>query len=93
MSLTWMAWTIPTAIFILLIFLAILIMIILEIKFPGGNPRRGILGIDTTRGDRLFISILGSTFIALGWLFFSATHLWGILVLVVIWFFVVFCWV
>ena len=26
---------------------------------PGGNPRHGIFAIDTTRGDRLFISLLG----------------------------------
>ena len=25
-------------------------------KKPGGSPRKGILGLDTTRGDRLFLS-------------------------------------
>ena len=34
----------------------------------GGAPRKGVLGIVTTRGDRLFISLLGSAFIHLAWL-------------------------
>jgi predicted small integral membrane protein len=33
---------------------------VLEWRSPGGAPRRGILGLDTTRGDRLFITLLGS---------------------------------
>ena len=32
------------------------------------RPRRGIFGLDTTRGDRLFITLLGSAFIFLAWL-------------------------
>lgn len=32
------------------------------------TPRRGVLGMETTRGDRLFITLLGSAFINLGWL-------------------------
>lgn len=94
MSLSWMAWTFPTALFVLFIAASIALMIILEIKYPGGNPRKGIFGVDTTRGDRLFISILGSVFIALAWLFFAGINfLWGILVLIIAWFFVVFRWV
>ena len=93
MDLSWMAWTLPTAAFVVFIFLSLIVMIIWEIKYPGGNPRRGIFGIDTTRGDRLFISILGSAFISLAWLFFMSTPLWGALVLSVTWFFIVFRWV
>jgi len=48
-----------------------------EWKSPGGDPRHGILGLDTTRGDRLFITILGSAFIFLGWLALMGTPLWG----------------
>ena len=40
---------------------------ILAIKFPE-TPRVGILRIETTRGDRLFITLLGSAFINLAWL-------------------------
>jgi len=40
---------------------------VLAIRYPE-TPRRGVLGIDTTRGDRLFITLLGSAFINLAWL-------------------------
>ena len=32
------------------------------------TPRVGIIGIETTRGDRLFITLLGSAFINIAWL-------------------------
>ncbi len=57
---------------------------------PGGNPRRGIFRIDTTRGDRLFITLVGSAFIFMGWLWLFSTPLWGGLVISVIWGFFVF---
>ena len=34
-----------------------------EAVSPGGGPRYGILRFETTRGDRLFLSLLGSAFI------------------------------
>ena len=45
-------------------------------KDPGGSPRKGILGLDTTRGDRLFVSLLGSAFIHLAWLGLTSMILW-----------------
>jgi predicted small integral membrane protein len=54
MGLSWMAWTWPTAAFFVFILLALTGMAIWEWRSPGGAPRRGILGLDTTRGDRLF---------------------------------------
>jgi len=42
-------------------------------------PRRGALGIETTPGDRLFISLLGSAFIHLAWLGLVGEPLWGAL--------------
>ena len=39
-----------------------------EAASPGGDPRVGILRFETTRGDRLFVSLLGCAFICLGWL-------------------------
>ena len=51
-------------------------MIIWEKYVPGGSPRKGILGLDTTRGDRLFISLLGSAFIHLIWLALIPFSLW-----------------
>src|SRR2546422_582478 len=68
-SLTdWMAWTWQTAAFFGFIVLCLVAMSVWEVYSPGGGPRRGILRLDTTRGDRLFISLLGSAFIFLAWL-------------------------
>ena len=47
-----------------------------EKKVPGGSPRRGILGLDTTRGDRLFVSLLSAAFIHLAWLGLTDFNLW-----------------
>jgi len=88
-----MAWTWPTAVFFAAIVLALIIMILWERASPGGGPRRGILGLDTTRGDRLFISLLGSAFIHLLWLAFFGTPLWGAVVISVIYGISVFRWV
>ena len=74
--ITWMAWTWQTASFFIFIALCLTAMVIWEKKSPGGNPRKGILGLDTTRGDRLFISLLGSAFIHLFWLALVGSVLW-----------------
>lgn len=63
----WMAWTLPTAIFFGVIATTLIVFTILAIKFPE-TPRVGVLRIETTRGDRLFITLLGSAFINLAWL-------------------------
>ncbi|HKL04220.1 MAG TPA: DUF2160 domain-containing protein [Roseovarius sp.] len=63
----WMAWTWPTAIFFMVIAGLLITFSILAIKFPE-TPRKGVLQIETTRGDRLFITLLGSAFINLAWL-------------------------
>ena len=93
MGLSWMAWTWPTAAFFIFILSALLCMVVWEWRKPGGSPRRGILGLDTTRGDRLFITLLGSAFIGLGWLGIMGTPLWGALVISIAFGFVVFRWV
>lgn len=77
MDLTWMAWTWPTAIFFIAIASAIAAMGLWEMASPGGHPRVGILRFETTRGDRLFVSLLGSAFICLGWLWATDMTLWG----------------
>ena len=91
--MTWMAWTWPTAAFFAFIALCLVGMVVWELRSPGGGPRHGILGLDTTRGDRLFISLLGSAFIFLGWLAIFGTPLWGGLVVSLIYVFAVFRWV
>ena len=90
MDLSWMAWTWPTAAFFSAVAISIVSMGVWEKYSPGGNPRRGVFGIDTTRGDRLFISWLGTGFIHLGWLALVGSPLWGALALSIGWFIFVF---
>jgi predicted small integral membrane protein len=73
----WMAWTWQTALFFGVIALLLLLLTVLEIRRPGGAQRRGVLGLVTTRGDRLFISLLAAGFAHLLWLGFFGTPLWG----------------
>lgn len=75
-NLAWMAWTKPTAIFFITIVCLLLAMSIWEAISPGSGPRIGILRFETTRGDRLFLSLLGSAFIHLAWLGFVGPDLW-----------------
>jgi len=82
---TWMAWTRTTIAFFLFLVSAITTMGLIERAYPGGAPRTGVFAIDTTRGDRLFITLLGSAFIFLGWLYFFGTPLWGPLVISIVW--------
>lgn len=91
-ELSWMAWTWPTAAFFIFVATSIFAMFVWEKLVPSGAPRKGILGIHTTRGDRLFISYLGSGFIHLGWLFLFGSPLWGALAVSVVFAVVIFRW-
>lgn len=93
MGLSWMAWTWQTGLFFVLIALALIAMTLWEVYSPGGNPRRGILTIETTRGDRLFISLLGSAFIHLAWLGLAGPPLWGAMAVSLIYAICIFRWV
>jgi predicted small integral membrane protein len=84
MNFTWMAWTLPTALFFIAIFTLIFSMAVWEYLSPGGNPRAGVLRFETTRGDRLFVSLLGSAFIHLAWLGLIGPNLWWALALSVV---------
>ncbi len=77
MGLSWMAWTWQTAAFFGVIFFLLVLMTVLEIRRPGGNARDGILGLRTTRGDRLFISLLSTAYVHILWLFFFGMPLTG----------------
>lgn len=91
--ISWMAWTWPTALFFAFIFACLVAMSVWEMVSPGGGPRHGILGLDTTRGDRLFITLLGSAFIFLAWLGLVGPNLWAPLAIAVVYAGVVFRWV
>ena len=93
MGLTWMAWTWQTALFFAFIAGALAVMSVWELKRPGGAPRHGVLGLDTTRGDRLFISLLGSAYIHLAWLAFASGPLWWATLLCLVYAFLVFRYV
>jgi predicted small integral membrane protein len=92
-GLGWMAWTWQTALFFGVIAALLVLLTLLEIRRPGGAERRGVLGIVTTRGDRLFISLLAAGFIHLLWLAFFGTPLWGASVLALALAAAVFRWV
>jgi predicted small integral membrane protein len=89
----WMAWSFPGALFFLTIALLLALMAVWEYASPGGNPRVGILRFETTRGDRLFISLLGSAFIHLAWLGLVGPNLYWALGLSLVYAFCVFRWV
>ena len=88
----WMAWTFPVALFFYVIACLLILFTLLVIRFPE-TPRRGILRLETTRGDRLFIMLLGSAFINLGWLFFFGAPLTWPLILSLLYAAAVFRWV
>ena len=82
----WMAWTPATLTVFVGIFSAIVLISILEvIKFRDGIERRGVLGLSTTLGDRLFISLLGSAYIFLTWLGLVGQPVWTPLFLSIGW--------
>ena len=91
--ISWMAWTWPTACFFGFILLCLIGMSAWEKAVPGGGARHGILGLDTTRGDRLFISLLGTAYIVLAWLGFFGTPLYAPLVISILYVVAVFLWV
>ena len=81
----WMAWTPATLAVFVGIFSAMAVLILLEIRHPGGNERRGVLGLTTTRGDRLFLSLLGTAYVFLAWLGLFGLPLWAPLGIAVAW--------
>ena len=82
---TWMAWTAVTAAVFIGVFSAMAILTIIELRHPGGAERKGILGLVTTRGDRLFITLLGTVYIFLAWLGLVGQPVWVPLGVSVLW--------
>ena len=71
-NIAWMAWTLPSAIFFVMLAATLLVMTWLAIAYPEAE-RVGILRIPTTRGDRLFISLIMTAVIHLLWIGFVGT--------------------
>ena len=66
-SIAWMAWTLPTAIFFAALACTLVVMTWLASVYPEAE-RVGVLRIPTTRGDRLFISLILAAVIHLAWI-------------------------
>ncbi len=73
--LSWMAWTWQTAGFFGFIVAMLIILTLLAVYRPE-TPRKGILGFPTTRGDRFFVTMIGSAFIFVFWMRFGGGALW-----------------
>ncbi len=68
METAWMAWTWQTSLFFALLAGVLTIMTLLAI-FKPETERVGVLRIPTTRGDRLFISLLCAAFVHIIWIY------------------------
>jgi predicted small integral membrane protein len=66
-NIAWMAWTAPTAIFFVLLAMTLAVMTWLAVASPEAE-HVGVLRIPTTRGDRLFISLVMTAVIHLLWI-------------------------
>jgi predicted small integral membrane protein len=71
-NIAWMAWTLPTAIFFALLACTLATMTWLAVAYPEAE-RVGVLRIPTTRGDRLFVSLIMAAVIHLLWIAFVGT--------------------
>ncbi|WNG44110.1 hypothetical protein F0U60_08345 [Archangium minus] len=75
MDMEWMAWTAPTASFFAVIVMLLAVYTVWGIRSPS-LPRRGLLPMATTRGDRLFVGLMGSAFIHLAWVGLTDASVW-----------------
>ena len=75
MDLEWMAWTPVTAGIFIGIALLLSAMAVWELVSPN-IERKGFLPIVTSRGDRFFISLLGSAYIIMAWIGLLDLSLW-----------------
>ncbi|MGA2314710.1 MAG: DUF2160 domain-containing protein [Xanthobacteraceae bacterium] len=84
MNLGWMVWTVPTAIFFVVIALVLVGMTVWQIVAPSPE-RRGFLPIPTTPGDRLFVGLTVSAYLHLAWIGLVGSSLWIASVASLIW--------
>ena len=87
----WMAWTRASLAVFIFVFASIAILAAVEVRRPGGAERKGVFGLVTTRGDRLFIGLLGAVYIFLAWIGLVGMPVWTPLVLAVGWLGFCFC--
>ncbi|HEX9795764.1 MAG TPA: DUF2160 domain-containing protein [Anaerolineales bacterium] len=87
----WMAWTLPTALFFGAIATILAGMTVWELRSPC-IERKGFLPISTTRGDRLFIGLLGSAYLHLLVVGTTDWSVWIASLLSLFWLFAVMRW-
>ena len=87
----WMAWTLPTALFFGAIATILAGMTVWELRSPC-IERKGFLPISTTRGDRLFIGLLGSAYLHLLVVGTTDWSIWIATSLSLFWLFAVMRW-
>lgn len=80
----WMLWTIPTTLFFVAMGLLLVGMTIWEVMQPSIERRGWIIPMTTTRGDRLFISLLASAYICAFWLVVVPASMWWVAVITVV---------
>ncbi|MDR5875006.1 DUF2160 domain-containing protein [Halomonas sp. CUBES01] len=89
--MSWMVWTVPTAIFFSAIAAMLAGMTVWEIVSPT-IERKGFLPISTTRGDRLFVGLLSAAFIHLGVIGYTSLSIWLALAASLAWLLVLMRW-
>lgn len=89
--MSWMVWTMPTAIFFSSIAAMLAGMTVWEVLSPT-IERKGFLPISTTRGDRLFIGLLSAAFIHLSVIGFTSLSIWIALAVSAIWLLILMRW-
>ena len=91
MNLKWMVWTVPTAIFFIVIGVTLVVMGVWQTVAPSPE-RRGFLPIPTTPGDRLFIGLVVSGYMQLAWIGLVDASLWIALAICLVWMAAVMRW-
>lgn len=79
-----MYWTEPIAIFFVAIAVMLVAMTGLQLVWPT-TSRRGFLPMSTTRGERLFIGLLGAAWIHVLWLALLTLPLWYGSIVAILW--------
>lgn len=74
-ALDWMAWTGPTALFFGAIASALVLLTVWELRAPS-ITRRGFLPMESTRGDRFFISLLFMAFVHIAFVGLTDWPVW-----------------
>jgi predicted small integral membrane protein len=90
-DLEWMAWTTATAVFVTSIFVGLGLLTALAAARPS-TPRKGFLPMPTARGDRIYVSLLGTGLILIVLLATTSQSLTVGLGLAAVWAVVVLRW-